>query len=59
MTMADNEPKSLGQWLAYIERQHPRSIELGLDRGADAPGCSRHHHHSPRRHGPPSCQARV
>lgn len=32
MTMADNEPKSLGQWLAYIERQHPRSIELGLDR---------------------------
>lgn len=23
---------SLGEWLAYIERQHPRSIELGLAR---------------------------
>src|SRR3546814_407618 len=23
---------SLAQWLAYIERQHPRSIELGLER---------------------------
>ena len=32
MSTADNGPKSLGQWLAYIERQHPRSIELGLDR---------------------------
>jgi dihydrofolate synthase/folylpolyglutamate synthase len=32
MTMPGNEPKSLAGWLAYIERQHPRSIELGLDR---------------------------
>jgi dihydrofolate synthase/folylpolyglutamate synthase len=24
--------KSLAEWLAYIERQHPRSIELGLER---------------------------
>ena len=24
--------RSLADWLAYIERQHPRSIELGLDR---------------------------
>ena len=32
MTMPGNEPKSLAQWLAYIERQHPRSIELGLER---------------------------
>ena len=26
--------KSLPQWLAYIERQHPKSIALGLDRVA-------------------------
>jgi dihydrofolate synthase/folylpolyglutamate synthase len=25
-------PAGLRQWLAYIERQHPQSIELGLDR---------------------------
>jgi dihydrofolate synthase/folylpolyglutamate synthase len=25
-------PKSLAEWLDYIERQHPRNIELGLDR---------------------------
>ncbi|UHQ18165.1 bifunctional tetrahydrofolate synthase/dihydrofolate synthase [Lysobacter sp. KIS68-7] len=24
--------RSLSEWLAYIERQHPKSIELGLDR---------------------------
>src|SRR5690606_23438088 len=23
---------TLGEWLAYIERQHPRSIEMGLKR---------------------------
>jgi dihydrofolate synthase/folylpolyglutamate synthase len=32
MTMPGNEPKSLAEWLAYIERQHPRSIQLGLER---------------------------
>ena len=26
-------PDTLPEWLEYIERQHPRSIELGLDRG--------------------------
>ncbi|TDK25089.1 bifunctional tetrahydrofolate synthase/dihydrofolate synthase [Luteimonas aestuarii] len=25
-------PKTLDQWLAYIERQHPRPVEMGLDR---------------------------
>ncbi|WAC64777.1 bifunctional tetrahydrofolate synthase/dihydrofolate synthase [Pseudoxanthomonas sp. SL93] len=38
--------RSLGDWLAYIERQHPRSIEMGLERvrevaarlSLDAPG---------------------
>ena len=25
-------PRTLADWLAYIERQHPKSIELGLDR---------------------------
>ncbi|WP_334180623.1 bifunctional tetrahydrofolate synthase/dihydrofolate synthase [Pseudoxanthomonas sp.] len=25
-------PRTLGDWLAYIEQQHPRSIEMGLDR---------------------------
>jgi dihydrofolate synthase/folylpolyglutamate synthase len=25
-------PRTLQQWLEYIERQHPKSIELGLDR---------------------------
>ena len=25
-------PRSLTDWLAYIERQHPQSIEMGLDR---------------------------
>jgi dihydrofolate synthase/folylpolyglutamate synthase len=25
-------PRSLADWLAYIERQHPRSIAMGLDR---------------------------
>jgi len=25
-------PTALADWLAYIERQHPKSIELGLDR---------------------------
>jgi dihydrofolate synthase/folylpolyglutamate synthase len=25
-------PRSLDQWLEYIERQHPRSIEMGLER---------------------------
>ena len=25
-------PSTLGQWLAYIERLHPKSIELGLER---------------------------
>ena len=24
--------KTLAQWLEYIEQQHPRSVELGLDR---------------------------
>jgi len=28
-------PSSLGEWLAYIERQHPKSIALGLERVAD------------------------
>jgi dihydrofolate synthase/folylpolyglutamate synthase len=32
MTTPHNEAKSLAEWLAYIERQHPRSIELGLER---------------------------
>ncbi|MEO8203485.1 MAG: bifunctional tetrahydrofolate synthase/dihydrofolate synthase [Betaproteobacteria bacterium] len=26
------KPSSLAQWLAFIERQHPKSIALGLDR---------------------------
>src|SRR5688572_9532774 len=25
-------PQSLADWLAYIERQHPQSIAMGLDR---------------------------
>jgi dihydrofolate synthase / folylpolyglutamate synthase len=25
-------PRTLGDWLAYIEQQHPKSIEMGLDR---------------------------
>jgi dihydrofolate synthase / folylpolyglutamate synthase len=25
-------PKTLDQWLAYIERQHPRLVEMGLER---------------------------
>jgi len=25
-------PRTLADWLAYIERQHPKSIDLGLDR---------------------------
>ena len=25
-------PRTLSQWLEHIERQHPASIELGLDR---------------------------
>jgi dihydrofolate synthase / folylpolyglutamate synthase len=36
--------KSLGEWLAYIERQHPQAIALGLDRVrtvADAMGLRR------------------
>ena len=32
MTAPHAGSKSLAQWLAYIERQHPRSIELGLER---------------------------
>ena len=24
--------RSLGQWLTFIERQHPKAIALGLDR---------------------------
>jgi dihydrofolate synthase/folylpolyglutamate synthase len=32
MTTPRSKAKSLAEWLAYIERQHPRSIELGLDR---------------------------
>jgi len=24
--------KPLGEWLAYIERQHPKTIALGLER---------------------------
>src|SRR6476660_1535948 len=27
-----SQPRTLDDWLAYIERQHPRSIALGLDR---------------------------
>ncbi len=27
--------RSLGEWLEYIERQHPRSIQLGLERVRD------------------------
>jgi dihydrofolate synthase/folylpolyglutamate synthase len=27
--------KSLGEWLAFIERQHPKTIALGLERVAD------------------------
>ncbi len=25
-------PQTLPDWLAYIERQHPRSIDMGLER---------------------------
>jgi dihydrofolate synthase/folylpolyglutamate synthase len=32
MTTPRSKAKSLAEWLAYIERQHPRSIELGLER---------------------------
>ncbi|MCJ0825294.1 bifunctional tetrahydrofolate synthase/dihydrofolate synthase [Luteimonas sp. 50] len=32
MTAPHVGSKSLAQWLAYIERQHPRSIALGLER---------------------------
>jgi dihydrofolate synthase/folylpolyglutamate synthase len=32
MTTPRSKAKSLAEWLAYIERQHPRSIELGLGR---------------------------
>lgn len=34
MTAAGTEvtPETLADWLAYIERQHPKTIELGLDR---------------------------
>ena len=28
-------PNTLADWLAYIERQHPKSIEMGLDRVRD------------------------
>ena len=27
-----NQARSLQDWLAYIERQHPQDIALGLDR---------------------------
>ncbi|MGS1080092.1 bifunctional tetrahydrofolate synthase/dihydrofolate synthase [Pseudoxanthomonas beigongshangi] len=30
--MASSLPQSLDDWLAYIERQHPKSIEMGLER---------------------------
>src|SRR3546814_16475094 len=31
-------PDTLPDWLAYIERQHPRSIAMGLDRVRDVAG---------------------
>lgn len=33
MTVAN--PQSLSEWLAYLERLHPKTIELGLDRVAE------------------------
>src|SRR6476620_4643558 len=30
-------PRALADWLAYIERPHPKSIELGLDRVREVP----------------------
>jgi len=32
VTNISDQPKSLPQWLAYIEALHPKSIEMGLDR---------------------------
>ena len=32
MTPSDPMPKTLTEWLAYIERQHPQAIEMGLER---------------------------
>ena len=37
-------PQTLDDWLAYIEQQHPRSIDMGLERVrtvADALGLGR------------------
>lgn len=30
--MTVSKPTTLAEWLAYIERQHPKSIDMGLDR---------------------------
>lgn len=30
--MTLSKPSTLAEWLAYIERQHPRSIDMGLER---------------------------
>jgi len=35
MTPGSMRARTLDQWLAYIERQHPATIELGLDRVRD------------------------
>ena len=42
--MVSSLPQTLDDWLAYIERQHPKSIEMGLERVravADALGLAR------------------